>query len=281
MPDQDEFRVTLSLAQMAAILEHESLSPYEITSNRIIGSLRLLGGIVELAGAGVLCAVPEPTMISKVGCIAIGIHASDQLAAGAHQLVTGRETDSYAFKAGMTAAEVMGVSRSSGQIVGLAAEFAVPLATASLFNAFRVSSVQAGRMTVAVSEQPLHAPTKRIGGHTIKSHNDKTLAQLQRRLRRSKNVEAMSTFSSLETAEWAVSQTLRAHKLKIQMASKLPFLLEKRRLTVSLDLSSPVGWGVKRGAPEVPVQMSRVKVVIEFNEYNKMPFYILTSYPVL
>jgi hypothetical protein len=60
LPDQDEFRVTLSLAQMAAILERESLSPYEISTNRVIGSLRLVGGIIELGGAGVLCAIPEP-----------------------------------------------------------------------------------------------------------------------------------------------------------------------------------------------------------------------------
>lgn len=65
MAEDGQFRVVLSFAQMAAILTQESLSPAEIMSNRIFGSLRLVGGIVELAGSGVLCAVPEPTMITK------------------------------------------------------------------------------------------------------------------------------------------------------------------------------------------------------------------------
>lgn len=102
MPDQEEFRVALSYAQMAAILEHESLSETEIRSNRIIGSLRLVGGIVELAGAGVLCRAPEP-FFTKIGCVAVGLHGSDQASAGMHQLVTGRTTDSYAFKIGASA----------------------------------------------------------------------------------------------------------------------------------------------------------------------------------
>ncbi|WP_256600351.1 MULTISPECIES: hypothetical protein [unclassified Pseudomonas] len=65
MSIQEEFRVLLSYAQMAAILEHESLSETEIRHNRIFGSLRLVGGIIELAGAGLLCGVPEPTLVTK------------------------------------------------------------------------------------------------------------------------------------------------------------------------------------------------------------------------
>lgn len=152
MRDDGEFRVALSFAQMAAILTQESLSPAEVMSNRIFGSLRLVGGIVELAGSGVLCAIPEPTMISKLGCVAMGVHASDQLSAGMTQLVTGKETDSFSFKAGASVAQSLGASHATGQVIGLATEFAVPLSTASMYNAFRVSSVHAGRMTVVTSE---------------------------------------------------------------------------------------------------------------------------------
>jgi hypothetical protein len=280
LPDQDEFRVTLSLAQMAAILESESLTPYEIFSNRVIGSLRLVGGIIELGGAGVLCAIPEPTMISKVGCIAMGIHASDQLAAGAHQLVTARETDSYAFKAGMTAAEVMGASRATGQVVGLAAEFAVPLSTASFYNAFRVSSVRAGRMTLVVSEQPMHAPNNSVGGHSLKRHVAKTLEYLQRRLRKQRNLQVVSTFDSIELAEWAVSRVLAVNKLKIQIYSKLPFLLKGRKIAFTMDLKRNVGWGIKREAPDVSIAMTKVKVVVQYEEFNYMSSYIVTSFPI-
>jgi hypothetical protein len=281
LPDQDEFRVTLSLAQMAAILERESLSPYEISTNRVIGSLRLVGGIIEFGGAGVLCAIPEPTMISKVGCVALGVHAADQLAAGTHQIVTGKETDSYAFKAGMSAAEVMGASRTTGQVVGLAAEFAVPLSTASLYNAFRVSSVRAGRMTIFVSEIFPHAPTNGPGGHTLKFHVGKVLGALQKRLKRSRRVEVVSTFENLEIAEWAVSQVLKSNKYKILACSKAKFLRTKNRLTLKMDMGKSVGWGIRRNAPDAPLDMKKVCVVIDFTEYNFMPAYIVTAYPIL
>lgn len=280
MPDQDEFRVTLSLAQMAAILENESLTPYEIFSSRVVGSLRLVGGIIELGGAGVLCAVPEPTMITKVGCVAMGLHAADQMAAGAHQLVTARETDSYAFKAGMTAAEVMGASRASGQVVGLAAEFAVPLSTASLYNAFRVSSVRAGRMTLIVSEQPMHAPNNSVGGHSLKHHVAKTSEHLQRRLRKQRNLQVVSTFDSIELAEWAVSKVLADNKLKIQMYSKAPFLLKGQKVAFTMDLKRNVGWGVRREAPDVSIPMTKIRVIVRYEEFNNMSTYIVTSFPV-
>ncbi|WP_285422487.1 RNase A-like domain-containing protein [Pseudomonas sp. efr-133-TYG-103a] len=281
MPDQDEFRVTLSLAQMAAILENESLTPYEIFSSRVVGSLRLVGGIIELGGAGVLCAVPEPTMITKVGCVAMGLHAADQMAAGAHQLVTARETDSYAFKAGMTAAEVMGASRASGQVVGLAAEFAVPLSTASLYNAFRVSSVRAGRMTVVVSERFPNAPRKGPGGHVIRDHIGKELVAVQTRLKKTRGTDAISVFTNLDVAEWAVSQVLRSNKNKISINSKMSLYRKNKRLSMRMDLGTTVGWGVARVAPDTPIYMHKVVVVIEFSEYNHMPAYIVTAYPVL
>jgi hypothetical protein len=242
LPDQDEFRVTLSLAQMAAILESESLTRYEIFSNRVIGSLRLVGGIIELGGAGVLCAIPEPTMISKVVCVAMGIHASDQLAAGAHQLVTAKETDSYAFKAGMTAAEVMGASRATGQVVGLAAEFAVPLSTASLYNAFRASSVRAGRMTIAAGNQFQHAPRKGPGGHVIRDHLDKGLVAVQKRLKKVRGTDAISVFTNLDVAEWAVSQVLKSNKYKIAINSKMSLFRKNKRLSMRMDLGITVGW---------------------------------------
>lgn len=280
MSDEGSFRVVLNFAQMAAVLTHESLTPAEILSNRIFGSLRLVGGIIELAGSGVLCALPEPTMISKVGCVAMGVHASDQLAAASNQIITGQETNSYAFKAGATAAEVLGASRSTGQVIGLATEFLVPITTASMYNAFRVSSVRAGRMAVAVSEQPLHAAKKSIGGHTLRDHYQKDIAGLQKRLRKVKNAKSMTTFDSIEMAEWAVSQALRVHKLRIVMYSKLKFLRTRNRLTLVSELNTHIGWGVMRVSQATPVKMTKVRVVIEFAEFNHMPAYIVTAFPI-
>ncbi|WP_459200229.1 RNase A-like domain-containing protein [Pseudomonas tremae] len=280
MSDDGSFRVILNFAQMAAILAHESLTPAEIMSNRIFGSLRLVGGIIELAGSGVLCALPEPTMISKVGCVAMGVHASDQLSAASTQIVTGKQTDSYAFKAGMTAAEALGASRETGQVIGLATEFVVPLTTASMYNAFRVSSVRAGRMTVAVSEKPKNLPRKDPGGHTMLDHFQKDIPGLQQRLKKVRSATVMSTFEKMDIAEWAVSQTLKANRLRILMYSKTQFIRKSNRLVLNFDAGQEVGWGIYRSAPNIPVSMTKVRVIIEFVEFNHMPRYILTAFPI-
>lgn len=280
MADDGEFRVALSFAQMAAILTQESLSPAEIMSNRIFGSLRLVGGIIELAGSGVLCAVPEPTMITKVGCIAMGMHASDQLSAGATQLLTGKDTDSFAFKAGSAATEALGASRATGQVIGLATEFAVPLSTASLYNAFRVSSVRAGRISIITSEKPLQAPKKFGGGHTKLKHVGKDISYLTTRFA-SKKVQISSTFYDLERAEMAVSQALQRNRLKILMYSKAKFLLRHEQYTFDTQLEKAVGWGITRQNPSKAITMSKITTTIRYTEYNHMPYYIVTAFPTL
>ncbi|MFJ4351157.1 RNase A-like domain-containing protein [Pseudomonas sp. NPDC089428] len=280
MTDDGNFRVVLNFAQMAAVLSHESLTPAEMASNRIFGSFRLVGGIIELAGAGVLCALPEPTMISKAGCIAMGVHASDQLSAASTQIMTGKETYSYAFKAGAAVAEAVGASRSTGQVIGLATEFAVPLSTASIYNAFRVSSVRAGRISIATSEKPLHAPNRSIGGHTEKHHFQKDIAALQWRLKKVRSASVMSTFEKMDIAERAVSQALKANRLRILMFSKTKFIRNSNRLVLDFDTKQVVGWGIHRSAQSTPVSMTKVRVVVEFVEYNYMPRYILTAFPI-
>ncbi|MFJ3524928.1 RNase A-like domain-containing protein [Pseudomonas sp. NPDC090203] len=280
MSDQEEFHVVLSYAQMAAILEHESLSETEIRSNRIFGSLRLVGGIIELAGAGVLCAAPEPTLVTKVGCVAMGVHGADQSSAGMHQLVTGKSTDSFAFKIGASTAGMLGASKTGARVIGLATEFAVPLSTASLYGAFRVSSVRAGKMTLVVSERFPNAPVKGPGGHAMQHHVGKDIDALQKRLKRKRAADVMSTFTSLEKAEWAVSRTLQRHRYKILAYSKAKLLRTSNRLTVKMSFVEDVGWGITRLAPDVPVGMKNVVVVIKFTEYNHMPAFIVTAYPV-
>lgn len=280
MADDGQFRVALSFAQMAAILTQESLTPAEIMSNRVFGSLRLVGGIVELAGSGVLCAVPEPTMITKIGCVAMGVHASDQLSAGATQLLTGKETDSFAFKAGSSAAEALGTSKYAGQVIGLATEFAVPLSTASLYNAFRVSSVRAGRISVATSEKLPNVAKNLGGGHAQRKHVGKDISYLITRFA-SKKVDVSSTFYSLEMAEWAVSRALQKNRLKILMYSKAKFLLRHEQYTFDTSLEKAVGWGITRWDQTKTITMSKVTISIKYSEYNHMPYYIVTAFPAL
>ena len=279
MSQEGEFSVVISQVQMAAILERESLSATEIATNRIFGGLRIVGGIIELGGAGVLCAIPEPTMITKVGCAAMGIHAADQLAAGSAQLLTGLTVDSYAYKSGQAMANGLGASAQVGQGMGLAMEFAVPLSVANLYNAFRVSSIRAGRMTLNVSERPLHAPKSLGGGHAYSVHVDKPLEFLQKRALKMPGAESISTFGNAEKAEWAVSQVLQRNKLKVIFMSKVK--MRSSVYTLEADLGQIVGWGIRPRSPATVIEMTKVRVVIKYAEFNNMPMYILTALPIL
>ncbi|WP_341352745.1 RNase A-like domain-containing protein, partial [Pseudomonas viridiflava] len=53
--------------------------------------------------------------------------------------------------------------------------------------------------------------------------------------------------------------------------------VKNRQFDASLDRS--IGWGIYHDAQDDVVQMSTVRVVIQFVEYNHMPYYILTSFP--
>jgi len=135
-------------------------------------------------------------------------------------------------------------------------------------------------MTVEVSERFMHAPKNSVGGHTKQLHTEMDVADLQKRLKRKRNSDVMSTFQTIGAAEWAVGQVLNANKLKIQFYSKAQFLLKKQRLVLTMELNTPVGWGIKRTAPDSPLEMSKVRVILEFKEFNNMPMYIFTAFPI-
>ncbi|CAM3398213.1 RNase A-like domain-containing protein [Pseudomonas floridensis] len=90
----------------------------------------------------------------------------------------------------------------------------------------------------------------------------------------------MSTFEKMDIAEWAVSQTLKANRLRILMYSKTQFIRKSNRLVLDFDAKQEVGWGIYRSAPDIPVAMTKVKVIIEIVEFNHMPRYILTAFPI-
>jgi hypothetical protein len=64
------------------------------------------------------------------------------------------------------------------------------------------------------------------------------------------------------------------------MLSKVRFLLKKQRHVLVMDLNEIIGSGVLRSAPEKLVSMSKVRVVIQYEEYNFMPAYIVTAFPI-
>ncbi|WP_322011102.1 hypothetical protein [Paraburkholderia sp. J12] len=54
-PDPGGVRVVLSALQLAAVLTRQSISPTEMLSNRLWGGLQIVGGLLEMVGAGALC----------------------------------------------------------------------------------------------------------------------------------------------------------------------------------------------------------------------------------
>ncbi|WP_241188850.1 RNase A-like domain-containing protein [Pseudomonas orientalis] len=162
----------------------------------------------------------------------------------------------------------------------MATEFAVPLSTASLYSAFRVSSVRAGRISIITSEKPLQASKKLGGGHTIFKHVGKDISYLTARFA-SKKVHVSSTFYDLEMAEWAVSQALQRNKLKVLMYSKARFVLRYEQYSFDTQLEKAIGWGVTRQDQSKIITMSKLTVTIKYAEYNRMPYYIVTAFPAL
>lgn len=86
--------VVMSPVQLAAVLSDKSVTEAETLSNRLLGGLGVLLGAVEMAGATALCIAPEPTGLTKAGCVVVGAHSLDAVQSAARQVITGRDTRS-------------------------------------------------------------------------------------------------------------------------------------------------------------------------------------------
>jgi hypothetical protein len=264
--DDDGVRVVLSSVQLAAVLTQESISEAATLSNRLWGGLRIVGGVLELTGAGVLCVAPEPTMVSKVGCVVFGLHGSDTTATGARQVWTGRDSQSLTHMGTAALAKALGADPATADNIGLAVDIAVPLAMSAVVGAARVAAVRAGRISLIEHEAEAGS---RIGGHTLEKHIGRTEAQLRERLART-----ASTFSNLQMAETAISQVLRANAAKISNWAQIP---GSKPLDLVQEIGTVVGYGVVRATGQV-VKMTKVRVVLKLETFRGQPYYILTSY---
>ncbi|MGF6261733.1 hypothetical protein OKW49_002634 [Paraburkholderia youngii] len=117
--DGDGVRVVLSAPQLAAVLTRQSISHSEMLSNRFWGGLQLVGGLLEMVGAGALCVMPEPTMASKAGCVVFGVHGSDTAAAGLRQIWTARDTATLTQQGTTKLAQAMKASPDMANNIGL------------------------------------------------------------------------------------------------------------------------------------------------------------------
>lgn len=143
--DQDGVRVVLSPVQLTAVLTGESLSQEATLSNRLWGGLALVGGVLEMTGAAALCVMPEPTMASKAGCIAFGVHGADIASAGLKQAWTGQDTRTLVQQGTSKLAETLKVSPDLADNIGLSLDIAVPFGLSGMVGAMRATSIQLGK----------------------------------------------------------------------------------------------------------------------------------------
>lgn len=278
MTQEEAIRIVLSPVQMAAVLTNESLSESETLTNRLWGGLRVVGGLVELKGAGVLCVAPEPTLASKVGCVVFGAHGVDTTASGGRQVLTGREVHSLTHSGTAAMARALGADSATANAVGVGIDIAVPFAVAGWVGAARIASIRAGRINLALHEAQA---SSRLGGHTILKHVGKTEAELRARLAAERGITASSSFSTLAHAERAISSGLRAHAGSIQAWAKSGAAAgTTRNLRIVHDVGSIIGQTVPRLSNRLQ-QTSKLQMVLKLESYNNMPYYILTAFPVL
>ena len=274
--NSDGVRIVLSPVQMAAVLSDESISEGETLSNRLWGGLGIVGGVVEMFGAGTLCIVPEPTMVTKTGCVVVGVHSLDTIQASLRQVWTGRQTSTDTYNSAVELAENLGADRTTALKVGMTVDLAIPVAFAFAVGAMRVAAVRGGRIKLAEHES---VTGQHPGGHTLERHVGKSSEELFARLSRRPKLPATSTFKTLSDAETFTTKTLQAHKYEIEMWVKNAPKGTPWRKKITTQFASPTGIAVRRGSSEVR-NCYRVEIWLEMTTYNGKPYFILTSMPM-
>ncbi|WP_233800977.1 RNase A-like domain-containing protein [Paraburkholderia sp. HP33-1] len=269
--DGDGVRVVLSAPQLAAVLTRGSISQTEMLTNRLSGGLQVAAGVAEMVGAAALCVLPEPTMASKAGCVVFGVHGSDTAATGLRQILTGQDAATLIQRSGTKLAETLKARPDLANQLGVSLDIAVPFGLTGSIKAARVARITMGRISLRAHEAE---DGSRIGGHTILKHVGRTEAQLRERLRLEPKRRVVSSFRDLPAAEWAISRVMHTNASVIRNWARSN---TRYPLELSQDVGQKVGYGVDRATGELR-SMSTVRVVIKFEKYNGMPYYIFTSY---
>ncbi|SEK12768.1 RNase A-like domain-containing protein [Achromobacter sp. NFACC18-2] len=272
MNEDSSISIVLTPVQLAAVLQGESISNEATLSNRLWGTLTLVGGVAEMAGGAILCALPEPSGASKAGCILLGAHGIDSASTGLRELWTGRQTRSLTELGLAELASKLGAGPGSGQAVGIVAEIGVPAGFAGAIRAARVSSIVAGRISLSRHEASVFGG---LGGHTLAQHVGKTKAFLEERLRNEPWLRRASTFHSVDVAESAVTAIMRRDADRIH--NWATSATEGAWLRLSDNVTGDLGVVLARGATEL-VQGTKVVLVLKKRTFNGMPYFILTAY---
>ncbi|MCC8392406.1 hypothetical protein LJ656_07375 [Paraburkholderia sp. MMS20-SJTR3] len=271
--DSDGLRIVLSAPQLAAVLARQSISQTEMLTNRLWGSLQVVGGVLEMVGAAALCVLPEPTMVSKAGCIVFGAHGSDAAATGLRQVWTGYDTLSLTQQGTSKLAQAMKAGPETANHIAVSLDLMVPFGFAGSIKAARAISITRGRIDLQMHEAKAAQPN--LGGHTLRKHVGKDEAWLRARLKREPRKKVVSSFVNVEQAKRAISETMHANAAIIKnWARNCP---PNDTLTVTKVVSGEIGYGVTRATGEF-TRMNEVFIMLKYETYNGMPFYIVTAF---
>lgn len=269
MSDEEGVLIAISPVQMAAILHRKTVSEGETWSNRLWGGLGVVSGVVESFGAGALCIVPEPTMLSKVGCVVVGAHSLDTIQTSLNQVITGRESQTATAQLSKLAAEQLGADTATAYKVGVTVDLLVPLAFASAAGAARVSAVYSGRIRLVEHEGGAL-------GHTIARHVGLSPAQLIARFSEPRAPKISSTFKNIKTAELVTSEVLSIKKSQLEFALK--YSHARTTLVYAHRFWFPIGTYVEKGSTEIKKAYG-VRLVVRPATYSGKLYYIVTAFP--
>lgn len=275
MDNSSGVRIALSPVQLAAVLSDKSVSEGETLSNRLWGGLGLASGVVEMFGAGVMCVVPEPTMLTKAGCVIVGTHSLDTVQAFIRQVWTGRQTNTDTYNSAVALAETLGADRNTAMNIGMTVDLTIPMGFALAVGAARVAAVRGGRIKLAEHES---AAGRHPGGHTLERHVGKTPEELLARLDSTPRLNASSSFRTTREAEALVSKVLRDNKNQIEMWVKHVPPDVGARMRLKHIFAHQTGITIPKGSREVKKCYS-VRIILEFKPWHGKPYFVVTAYP--
>ncbi|CAN5278392.1 hypothetical protein BH11PSE9_BH11PSE9_33390 [soil metagenome] len=264
----DGVEIVLTPVQLAAIFENGTIEGEGTLGNRLWGGLSIIGGALELVGAGALLLTPEPTMVTKVGGGALGLHGLDTAGAGIRQVISGKSESTYTAEGAKAAAMALGADDKTAGQIGMGVDIGVPLLL-GLFGAVRIIAIRKGAISLAAEEA--------AGGHTILKHVGQTEAQLRARLAAETWVPTASTFHTLQDAQSVVGQALRANRATITAWAQSAQVGGRTR--VVFDAGRVVGSGVTRSSNAL-VRMTRVRVVLKKVATPDRVYFVLTAFPI-
>lgn len=231
----------------------------------------------EMFGAGAMCVVPEPTMLTKAGCVFVGTHSLDVIQASVRQVWTGRKTDTDTYNSAVALAESLGADRNTAMKVGLTVNLAIPVGFAIAIGAVRVAAIRGGRIKLAEHEAMTGGAG---GGHTISKHVGKTPDELIARFNAEPKLKSSSSFRSMSEAESLISKVLRDNKHQIAMWVKNVPPGVPARMTLNRAFAHQTGITILKGSTEMK-KCYGVRVILDFQPWHGKPYFVVTAYPVI